>query len=100
MLTQTEVLELKILRLATAGTRKFGVPVMNGADQELQDAFERGLHEDWYRLIDIVPTQQMDPEIRQEAANWPLTKIFRLTNKGECRLAVLEIQARDDKVRI
>jgi hypothetical protein len=56
---------------------KFAVPVNATGGEDLWRAFERGLDNDWYRLIDIVPVT---------AAQGRLSRVFRLTDAGRERL--------------
>lgn len=70
-----------ILKLANAEHGKFAIEIGFSRGQEWQTAFETGLHEDLYRLIDISPASSVPG---------PVFRIFRLTDIGHYRLAKLE----------
>ena len=71
---------LSILQSATPESGKFAIPVGGVGTAAEQEAFERGLDEDLYRLIDISPIS-IQPNT--------MFRIFKLTDKGFGRLAQL-----------
>lgn len=56
---------------------KFAVPLDATADKDIWAAFERGIDNDWYRLIDVAPISAMEGR---------MARIFRLTDAGRERL--------------
>jgi hypothetical protein len=60
--------------------RKFAIPVAPWEDSELQEAFERGLDNEWFTLVDVSPIEIMPRTV---------FRIFRLTPAGLLRLAEL-----------
>lgn len=72
---------LEVLKLANKEHGKFAISVGAAFCEDHQKAFEEGLNEDLYRLIDVSPIAEM-PDM--------LFRIFRLTDRGHYRLAQLE----------
>ena len=70
--------ELAILELAS-DNGKFAVPIGMPLTAEQNTAFEAGLMQDWYRLLDVAMI----------AAFPGVSRVFLLTDKGWHRRAVL-----------
>lgn len=64
--------------------RKFGVPFGVSLPSELQFAFERGIDNDWFRLVDIAPIAALPSNF---------IRLFKLTDVGVARLTTLKGQA-------
>jgi hypothetical protein len=73
--------ELKILSLAN-DKRKFAISVGYMWSAEEQAAFERGIDHEWWTLVDL-------SRVATPAAMGAVMRIFRLTDAGLARLAVL-----------
>lgn len=67
--------------------RKFAVALGARFTDEEREAFERGLDNDWFALIDIGP---IDASAELGLPPRTLMKIFRLTNAGVARLAEIQ----------
>lgn len=59
---------------------KFAIAVEATAPPEIWQAFERGLENEWFRLVDVA---------RLTATNGELARVFRLTDAGRERLKKL-----------
>lgn len=71
--------ELDIAILGLANEKgKFAISIGPIPDQEIQDAFERGIDNDWWTLVDIGPI---------EHSPWPREwmRVFKLTPAGIAR---------------
>lgn len=78
-MTEEEQAELNILKCANdAG--KFAIPVDEGLPDLVQQALERGMHLEWYRLVDVATIA---------AAGGRLCRVFILTAAGRNRLFCL-----------
>jgi hypothetical protein len=71
--------DLQILALASE-KRKFAIPVAMPLPDHLQFALERGMENDWFRLIDVAAVAELPDR---------LMRIFRLTDTGMARMAEL-----------
>lgn len=71
--------DFRLLSLANENS-KFALQLGGVADAELQFAFERGIHAEWFTLVDVGPISAMPGK---------LFRIFRLTQAGRVRLAQL-----------
>jgi hypothetical protein len=69
--------DLRLLSLANE-KRKFGLDFGYSFDPGLQAAFERGIDNEWFTLVDFSPVA---------AAPGKALRIFRLTDAGLARLA-------------
>ena len=71
-----------LMVLSRANERgKFAVPLDATGTKDVWAAFERGLDNDWFRLIDVAPISAHDGRV---------SRIFRLTDAGRERLAELK----------
>jgi hypothetical protein len=72
--------DFAILSLANH-KRKFGIEIcFTGFRPGEREAFERGIDNEWFTLVDISPV---------EAARDRMLRVFRLTNSGLARLSEL-----------
>lgn len=71
--------DLALLSMANH-KRKFGLAVGLCLDAPLQYALERGIDNDWFRLVDVSRAVVSDGQI---------LRIFRLTEAGLARLGVV-----------
>jgi len=78
--TLEEADDYRLLSLANE-KRKFAISIYMVLDQGLQDALERGIDAEWFRLIDV--------SFLANAPGWGLTRVFRLTDVGTDRLDAL-----------
>lgn len=63
-----------ILKMANE-TGKFASPVGEALPQKVQDAFERGIDNRWWDLVDVTPIQAL-------AGQMLITRVFKLTEAG------------------
>jgi len=68
--------EWEILRLANE-KGKFSIQMGTIPDQDEQDAFERGIDNDWFSLVDVGPVAHAPPGL--------VMRIFKLTTVGQKR---------------
>lgn len=66
--------EFRLLSLANNDRRKFAIQMGYGMDKALQEAFERGIDEQWFTLVDVSPIHA--------APDGRVMRIFRLTDSG------------------
>jgi hypothetical protein len=77
--------EFELLSMANE-KRKFAIEI--GLEvAHLQPAFERGIDEDWFRLVDV-------SFVAASVARGRLMRVFRLTDAGLARLAELAASRR------
>lgn len=76
--------DLALLSLAS-DKRKFAIPVIQPMPDHMQFALERGMEQDWFRLIDVTAIAEGPPG--------RVFRIFRLTDAGMARLAVVAQQS-------
>ena len=68
--------ELKLLSLANEKD-KFGLAIGTIPDAQMQQAFERGIDNGWYTLVDVTPIAAAPPNL--------IFRIFKLTPAGIVR---------------
>ena len=71
--------DAKLLSLANH-KNKFAIEIGKFPDLPLQRAFERGIDNEWFTLVDVTPVG---------AAPGKIVRVFRLTAKGIARRAAL-----------
>jgi hypothetical protein len=76
--------EWDILKMATADKGKFAIGFLFTDDVKLAEAFERGLDENWYTLIDVTMQMAIAPGL-------PM-RVYRLTDIGKLRYNELKCQ--------
>jgi hypothetical protein len=81
-LASANAADLAILNLATEDTGKFAIEVGYPLTVSEQEALERGMAKDWYRLIDVTTRLAAAP-------SGSLVRVFLLTDVGRYRRAVL-----------
>ena len=77
-MTDEDKADLTVLSRANE-KRKFGIALGARLGQEVVDAFERGIDNQWFTLVDVSPI----------AAAEGVYRLFRLTDAGVARLAEL-----------
>lgn len=75
--------DFRLLSLADR-TRKFVMQLGYVLESEFQCALERGIDNDWFTLVDVTTTPELPGKV---------FRVFRLTDAGMKRLAVLAAQA-------
>lgn len=80
----TDAADLRLLKLANE-KGKFAIEVGFPMDQDLQGAFERGIDNDWFTLVDLSPVAC--------APMGCLMRVFKLTAAGRYRLQALKRSA-------
>lgn len=68
--------DLRILGMANE-KRKFAIAVSYPMDDEMVLAFERGIDNDWYQLVDVSPIS-LAPKV--------ICRIFKVTDAGMARM--------------
>lgn len=85
-MTQDERADLDLLNVANE-KRKFAIQLSPGVLPEaLQLAFERGIDQNWFDLVDVTVLPMQTGDLR-------LMRVFRLTDAGLARHAALARQA-------
>jgi hypothetical protein len=90
--------ELQLLSLANE-KGKFGLEYGMPDGQVLQEAFERGIDEEWFTLVDLCPAAAVPATARLQQAGRRVLRVFRLTPGGREQLARLTAIAKDDTKR-
>lgn len=94
-MTPEERAELQLLNLANEKGKfalEYGMP--DGA--ALQAAFERGIDEEWFRLVDLCPAAAMPATAHLYAGGQRIMRVFRLTGPGWWRRGVLREMAKGE----
>jgi len=81
MRTEADVADYALMRIANE-KRKFAIELAGYVMSPMMaEAFERGIDEEWFTLVDV--------SAHLQAAPGRVMKVFRLTDKGWLRLCVL-----------
>lgn len=90
--------ELELLNLANEKGKfalEYGMP--DGAP--LQAAFERGIEQEWFTLVDLCPADAMPATAHLRSAGSRIMRVFRLTRRGRERVSMLRAMAKHEARR-